>query len=1074
MKTEKESDFTVHASKIQEQFWFISEITPENSAYNIISWFDGRGSFHPEAAQHALTRVVERHHALRCALQTENGQIRQVISKAANVCIGTHDLCALYKANPDEARDMMVQVARKPFDLTVFPLLRADLFTLEKNRFVFLLVFHHAIVDLHTKSVFSKEFSAFYNSFVANQPEPAFPPAVQYTEYVNWQQSWLQTDEPTKMAETWKRELELQSGVLNLPADYPRKSVAGLKGNTVDFTFSNELFIKVQKYCEQNRLDKFLLLLTAYLVLLYKHTNQSDITVGVPLSNRRHRDFKDVIGCFVNVMPLAFSVQPEMTVADLLKQVRHRMLLAHRNQELPIQHLLKILKPVSNAGTNPIYQTAFTVEPPMNMELLDVEMIPVKLHHGGAQLDLFMSFWDVTSSISGYLEYDTGLFRTETVEGMVRRFQTLVARFMDAVDTRVADVEILDADERHWLISKVNQTQCDLPDLRLHELVSMQVQKSPDKIAFKCGQSQLSYGDLHVKSNRLAHYLRKNGVTKGSLVGVYLYRSTEMMVAILAILKAGAAYVPLDPKFPNDRLNYIVDVTNIPVLITQTSLAGNLQIKDATAFCIDGDAAQLDSESIENLSVELDAADRAYVLFTSGSTGKPKGIPIHHEAVVNFLLSMAKQPGISSEDVLLAVTTLSFDISILELFLPVIQGATVVIASSDDAVNGEALLRLIEDEQITVLQGTPSSWQILLGAGLGKHSKLKILCGGEAMPQKLSAQLCDVSSDVWNMYGPTETTVWSTCCKVEKDAPIRIGAPIDNTQLYIVDEQLRLVPPGVAGELVIGGAGVSHGYLNRPDLNKTQFGDDPFQEHFANRIYRTGDLARYHFDGSLEHLGRTDSQIKLRGFRIELSEIESVLSGFPQVRQCAVVLARKSSNDSRLVAYVTHSSAAALSESEMMDFLRKALPDYMVPTFFEQLDAMPMTANGKIDRKRLPAPTWSGSLSAAPENPPANETEGILLSIWASVIGISNIGMHDNFFDVGGNSLMVLELTSQVESRLGKKITVTDFFQYPTISALSKYLIGDTDDSNSLSSVARSRAEKRNKARLKRTGGRLT
>jgi amino acid adenylation domain-containing protein len=622
---------------------------------------------------------------------------------------------------------------------------------------------------------------------------------------------------------------------------------------------------------------------------------------------------------------------------------------------------------------------------------------------------------------------------------MVGHYFTLLESAAAHPEQKIAQLPLLTAPEREQLLVEWNRTQVEYPKARyVHELFAEQAAKTPDAVAVIFDDKQLTYRELDVKSNQLAHHLRKLGVKADTLVGVCVERSLEMVIGLLGILKAGGAYVPLDPRYPKDRVEFVLKDAAAPVLLTQTSLAGDMP-SSAKTIRLDADWATIAAESGAKLESATKGADLAYVIYTSGSTGVPKGVEIPHEALANFLQSMKTTPGLTAEDVLLAVTTISFDIAGLELFLPLITGAKLVVLSREDATDGFRLLHHLTAHNVTLLQATPATWRLLLDVQWPGSPKLKMLCGGEALPRDLADQLLAKGGELWNMYGPTETTVWSTLARVMPDQPIHIGRPIANTNIFILDAQLNPTPIGVPGELHIGGMGLARGYHNREQLTAEKFIKDPFAKDPNARIYKTGDLARYLPDGNIEHLGRLDHQVKLRGFRIELGEIEQVLNQHPGIAASTVVAREDSPGDKRLVAYVVNANGA-VKPSELREHLRTKLPDYMVPAAFVALDKLPLTPNGKVDRKALPKPEIEAVTDQSKFVAPSTETEVALAKIWCDVLHLQKVGLNDNFFDIGGHSVLLLQVHARIGAVTSTKVSVAELFQYPTISALAQHL----------------------------------
>jgi len=642
--------------------------------------------------------------------------------------------------------------------------------------------------------------------------------------------------------------------------------------------------------------------------------------------------------------------------------------------------------------------------------------------------------------------YNAEVLDEESVVEMQQGFTTFLQGIVSDPQQRISDLPLLTKAEQYRLLVEWNATQADYPtDQCIHQLFEAQVQRTPEVVAAVFEHEQLTYYELNRRANQLAHHLQQLGVGSDVLVGICVERSLDMLVGVLGILKAGGAYVPLDPAFPSERIAFMLEDAQAPVLVTQQHLTPQLPRHKAKVICLDADAAVLAQQSESNLLPGATFDQLAYVIYTSGSTGRPKGVQILHRAVVNFLLSMRQQPGLTAQDCLLAITTLSFDIAALELFLPLIVGARVVVASRETAANGAVLAEILTQAGVTVMQATPSSWRLLLAAGWQGKPDLKILCGGEALPLDLAQQLLPRAASLWNLYGPTETTIWSSICKIEPSQEvITIGRPIANTQIYLLDPQLQPVPVGVAGELCIGGDGLARGYLNRPKLTAEHFILHPFSNEPGARLYKTGDLARYRSDGGIEHLGRLDFQVKLRGYRIELGEIETMLSQHPAVHQAVVVAREDVPGDKRLVAYVVLRENQTAMANELKSHVMKEVPDYMVPSTFVLLETLPLTPNGKIDRRALPPPEPSRSTAEEPYVAPRLPLHHQLVQIWEDLLGVHPIGINDDFFDLGGHSLLATRMIDRIAQVYGKKLPLSTLFAGATIEHLATALMGET------------------------------
>jgi amino acid adenylation domain-containing protein len=750
-----------------------------------------------------------------------------------------------------------------------------------------------------------------------------------------------------------------------------------------------------------------------------------------------------VVGLFVNTLILRSNLSGNPTVRGFLAQLAERSLDAYAHQELPLEMLVEDLRPDRDLSRNPLFQVMLVLQnaPEQPFTLPGLSLTPVEVDRGAALLDLTLWVYETPEGLSGSFEYATDLFDKTTIERMAGHWRALLEAMIADPKRRLSELSLLTEAERHQLVVELNRTGRDYPRQALmQELFEGQARQAPEHTALRFGATALSYGELEGRANRIAQALRSRGVGRGQRVGLCVERGAEMLAAVLGILKAGAAYVPLDPALPQERHRFMAEDAQLALLVSSSALAGSLGLPRERQLLLDAGAKSIEAAPDTRLPLDAQSArpeDPAYVIYTSGSTGKPKGVVVPHRAVVNFLSSMAREPGLSADDVLVAVTTLSFDIAVLELQLPLTLGATVVIASREQAIDGHALKTLLEQTGATVMQATPVTWRLLLEAGWQGGKGFKALVGGEGLPQDLAESLIASGIELWNMYGPTETTVWSTCARITDTARgITIGKPIANTTVYILDAHNNLCPIGVPGELCIGGEGVTLGYWNRPELTAERFIPDPFSTSPGARLYRTGDRARWRNDGTLEHLGRLDFQVKIRGYRIELGEIETAIARHAAIREVVVVAREDIPGDQRLVAYLVAENPPADWVDQLRAQLRAALPEYMVPSAFVVLDKLPLTPNAKIDRKALPAPERSASDEAA-YVAPCTPTEEILAGIWAEVLKLERVGRDDNFFELGGHSLLAMQVAARVQRVLAVEMRLSEFFVAPTIMGLA-------------------------------------
>ncbi len=1070
----------IPVSRIQHQLWLLHAMHPDNSAYHILRGFKLRGTFDTATFRESIARVISGNEILRTTFHETGGRVFARVDNNAAPSIEFRDFQQSGTHVQSDAHRWLQQAATQPFNLASGPLLRIHIAQISPSEHWIVLAVHHIIADNQSMKLLMDEISYFYNGQLSGNQKPKIGDipnrtSSSYSDFVAEENRLWNSDDFEFQAQEWKTTLEGFSGTLNMKTDLPRPNERTFTGRKVPFALNAEKTRAIREFARDENLNVNDVLLSAWALLLHRYTGQSDICIGVPLNTRPQRRFENTIGCFMNVLPVSIAVADTNPSDVFCRYVHERMDFTDRHRMFPLEQLISTVQAEYPPGANPIFQVGFSIEPEELPELSNLSASPLETLHSGAQLDLFACITSAEDVIEGSIDYDVCLFSDSTATRIARHYEQILHRMVQTPETPVGKLVFLTAAERKQLVEKWNDTAAPLPrNVCLHHLFEQRAAETPDAIAISFGNDTLTYKELDASANQLANYLGQYEYAQNPFVGVNIERSIDMIVAILAVQKAGCAYVPLDPSFPSERLLHIMEDSALSVLITGNNRFEDCEQRGIHRILLDEHREIICRSATTPPTVRPDPDSDAYVLYTSGSTGKPKGIPVHHRAVVNFILSMGRTPGITSRDVLLAVTTLSFDISILEIYLPLCHGATVVLAPQSDVNNGEALLALIHRTQPTIMQATPSTWQLLVEAGLNHKLPMKALCGGEPLTPNLAEKLCALSDDVWNMYGPTETTIWSTCARVQPGEPISIGSPIDNTQIYIVDKNMNLTPPGVPGELLIGGAGVSHGYLNRDELTQQKFVADPFSGLPGNRVYRTGDLACYRLlaaqsdgmpsEGTLEHLGRIDNQVKLRGFRIELGEIENALSLLDNVAQCAVAVYERNEHDKRLVAYVT-TTGGDLDSRAAKEALRKRLPDYMIPSVFEQLDAMPTTANGKIDRNRLPAPQLQHNTPPQHRSAPAGKTARNILAIWESLLATDNIDVDDNFFDVGGTSLLAIKVSAALKESLGRDVSVVTIFQYPTIAKLAEHLDGERSTYSMLDD-ARRRAARFRKGRF--------
>ena len=1045
-------DHTTYAfptSFTQEGLWFLHQLEPESAAYNLQVAIHKEGRLDVELIQRSLNAIVQRHEVLRTSFRIINEQPMQVITSSIFLQLPVADL---RKYSEDERETWVLQLAREelrqPFDLIQGPLIRAKLLWQDEDEYVLLLTMHHLVSDGWSMDVLFQELVALYEAFSSNQPSPLPELPIQYGDFAVWQREMLQGYILAEHLAYWKKQLSGRPSGLELPADHLHLQDTTSQGSTYYVTLSRELTEALKELSRRERVTLYMTLVAAFETLLYRYTGQDDLVIGTITAGRTQRDTEALIGFFANTLVLRTDLSGNPTFRELLGRVREVILDAQAHQELPFEFMVKELRPERYAGRNPLFQVLISLESPLSTLPSGWSISQMEIETGASRFDLALDIKDGPEGLVCSFEYSTDLFDRATIVRLAGHLQTLLKAVVSDPVLQLAEFPILTEPERHQILVEWNATEVDYPrNLCIHQLFEIQVESTPEAVAVVFEGQHLTYRELNRRANQLAHYLQQLGVGPDVLVGICVERSLDMVVGLLGILKAGGAYLPLDPTFPSERIEFMLEDAQIPVLITQQHLTAQLPEHTARVVCLDTEGNILSLQSETNIQPTAHSENLAYVIYTSGSTGRPKGVQIIHRAVVNFLLSMHEQPGLRAEDTLLAVTTLSFDIAALELFLPLVVGARVVIASQEIVADGTALMEILTQKHITVMQATPVTWRILLAAGWQGNHSLKIICGGEALPPDLAQQLLLKAASLWNIYGPTETTIWSSTCKIEPgEKTITIGRPIANTQMYLLDTRLQPVPFGVPGELYIGGDGLARGYLRRPELTAERFIPHHFSDSSGDRLYKTGDLARYRSDGTIEHLGRLDFQVKIRGYRIELGEIEAVLNQHSAVHQGVVVAREDVPGDRRLVAYVAMKEGLDTTVEDLKHHVTKQVPAYMVPSVFMILDAIPLTPNGKVDRGAFPVPESSRYSSNDSFVVPTLPLHSQLVQIWEELLDARPIGTRDNFFDLGGHSLLAARLVNRIEQNWGKKIPLHTLLADATIERLAEVIMQPEDE----------------------------
>ena len=864
------------ASFAQQRLWFLDKFEPGSAAYNLPRAFRIVGPLNVDVLTRVFHAAVQRHASLRTVFESVDGEPRQVVLSDSDVKVPLIDLTELSAGKREsEALRIANEEGKKPFDLSQGPLIRALLIRLGPETYILVLVMHHIITDGWSISRLFRDVTKCYAAFTKNEtPElPDLP--IQYTEYAQWQQEYMSGKVLAREIEHWKNTLAGAQTLLDLPTDHPRPPAHTWHGATEEISLNSATLAKLKALAQAENSTLFMVSMAAFQVLLWRYTNQESILIGTPIAGRNEVEIEDMIGLFVNTLVFRTDFSTNMSFRDLIRQVRSFALEAYTHQDLPFEKLVEGLVPQRSLDTHPLFQVMFTFQnmPKQVFEIPGLSIKEMDFDTGIAKFDLTLEAWEEDMGLHCRFEYNTDLFEHSTILRMFGHLERLIQAALENPDRPLAQLPIMSAEEREQVLVEWNQTATDYsrdhPQPCIHELFELQAESSPSAVALVAGKQELSYRELNQRSNQLARYLLSRGVGPEIPVGLCVDRGPGMVIGLLGILKAGGAYVPLDPKLPDDRLSFMLSDVKPRVVLTEQSLHRGVFGSDPVL--LDSDWELIARESKENPNKKLSPRTLAYVMYTSGSTGKPKGVLIEHGSVVNLLRSMQREPGLKRDDAMLALAIISFDMATPEMYLPLISGARMVIATSEDAVDGSRLWDLLSKSGVTSMQATPATCRLLLAAGWQGSPGLKILCGAEAVPAELARELTARSNSVWNVYGPTETTVWSTVYRVtgREEGVVPIGRPIANTSIYILDSHSNPVPVNVTGEIYIGGDGLARGYLNRPELTAERFVTNPLVPNESRKLYRTGDLGRFRSNGKIEYLGRVDSQVKLRGFRIE-------------------------------------------------------------------------------------------------------------------------------------------------------------------------------------------------------------
>jgi amino acid adenylation domain-containing protein len=1027
----------------QQRLWFLQQFDPESYLYNIHLPIKIEGELHVGALEQSINEIIRRHEALRTTFRQLDNHPVQLVTAPFRL-----DLSPLELSSDAEVGTWIEKESHFIFDLSSGPLFRARLLRLSANEHVLLLTMHHIVSDGWSMGILLQELQVLY----AQGSLPQLP--IQYADFAVWQQQQLQSRPLDNQVVYWKQQLANLPAMLDLPADRPRPASRSYHGAGIPFTIPKELAGKLTALGQGQGATLFMVLLAAFNVLLYRYTHQEDISIGTPIANRSRTEVEQLIGFFVNTLVMRTRLFGEITFRELLANIKDVSLAAYAHQDVSFERLVEELHPERSLSHSPLFQVMFDLQnaPIEPMQLPALRLTPLSFDAGTAKFDLTLTLNETPQELSGALEYSTDLFDEITARRIVESFMTLLHGIAANPNAKIQSLPLLnDADKRKLLVEWNSTFQSGALNTFVHHAFERQVERTPEAAALTCGDETLSYRELNSRANQLARYLQRCGVGPETLVGIFMQRSLETVVAILAVLKAGVAYLPLDPAYPAERLSFMIDDARPRVVVTKSTLVQQLPQHMLQVICIDQERNDIEQQDEENLEGRISAGNSAYVIYTSGSTGGPKGVMVSH---ANLLHSTSARLLYYREPVsaFLLLSSFSFDSSVAGLFWALCQGGKLVVPEEADHQDPAYLLKLCQRHSVSHLLCLPGFYRLLLNQAESSLSSLKAaIVAGEPCPVDLvrrhHTSLLGVS--IFNEYGPTEATVWSSvyeCVPQISHGNVPIGQPIANTQIYLLDSCLQPVPPGVIGELYIGGDGVTRGYLNHPALTAERFIPDPFSKQRGARLYRTGDLARHLATGDIEFLGRNDFQVKVRGYRIELAEIESALAEHSSVQQAAVLARADVHGDRKLEAYLVPRPGMDVTASDFRTYLKRKLPAYMVPSSFTTLDALPLTSSGKVNRKALELHEPVEARAAHEYRAPQTALEEVLAGMFSEVLGISRVGTADNFFEVGGHSLLATQVISRIREAFDVELPLRRIFEQPTVAGMAHTLLRNSVD----------------------------
>lgn len=1033
----------IHTTPSQSEIWIACKLggNDANRAYNESVSLILKGDLNSDALEYALQKLVQRHESLRAVFSTDGSYMS--ILETMPIQLSYQDVSLLIAPEKEETiTEYLSKDAHHIFDLIKGPLLKVGILKTDKYEHQLVITAHHIICDGWSLGIMLQELGSLYSAKAQNETA-ALPQPESFVDFSDEQQEFLKSDEYKKTERFWLKQYASSVPQLNLPTDFPRPQLRTYKSARLDFSVDSNLLTALKKTGIKAGSSFVSTLMVAFEIFLYRQTGQNDLVVGLPSAGQSLSGKSHLVGHCVNLLPLRSKINANISFSEYLKIRKLELFDAYEHQQLSFGQLLQKLAIARDPSRVPLVPVVFNIDLGMTDDVFFTGL-KYRLKSNPRACETFEIFLNASGSEDEFVlewSYNTSLFKPETIKQMMVAFEDILGRIVENPNDSIANIVQTD----YSAYQNLNKTRALYPDSPLHVLLREQAQISQKKQAIKFGEKSISYEDLEQQANQLAHQLTEQGVKPGDFIGVSLPRSIELVTVLLAIMRCGAAYLPLDPNYPRKRLEFMLKDSEAGFLITTKVFSLSLE-SHSNLLTVEDLFSNLSKYPKTPSDLKVENTETAYLLYTSGSTGNPKGVTISHKNLVNFLYSMSNEPGINEADTLLSITTISFDIAGLELFLPLFKGATLVLADDETAKDTRLMLDVLQNENITMLQATPSTWQMLTDSGWDKPLPLKALCGGEALPMALAKKILKLVDELWNVYGPTETTIWSAVKQIKAtDELITIGRPIANTQLYILNKQGALVPPGTIGELCIAGDGLANGYWKRPDLTTEKFIVNTFDSDKNTALYRTGDLAQLLSTGEVKCLGRIDQQVKIRGHRIELGEIEKAIDSLEGVQASVVLL-----NADRLVANVMLNKTEDQSNDKFSAWkkvLAKQLPAHMVPQEFNILDKFPKTLNGKIDRKTLLA-SLSTKKTSTTHTAPRNKTEQIVATIWQECLGIEAIDVHSDFFELGGHSLIAVKVMALLEKETGNRLPLSALFEYSSIEKLAKFMDMDNQPSH--------------------------